>query len=111
MASSNNQVGIENGSTQTIIPNDKEPTKPLTVVTIQNSIKLTSTNYLSWKLQMKAVLIGYDLYKFIDRSCPTPIATITTNNEVQPNPEYLSWFCQDKLLFGALVGSHHLSFR
>ena len=41
----------------------------------------------------------------MNRSYLTLMATIITNNEVQPNPEYLSWFCQDKLLFRALVGT------
>ena len=54
---------------------------------------------------MEAILIGYDLQKFIDRSYPAPMATITTNNETKPNPEYQTWFRQDKLLFGALVGT------
>ena len=53
---------------------------------------------------METILIDYDLYKFIDRSYPAPMATITANNKVQPKPKYLSWFRQDKLLFGALVG-------
>ncbi|KAL6311382.1 hypothetical protein AAG906_022733 [Vitis piasezkii] len=55
-------------NSQIIIPNAQEPTKPLTMITIHNSIKLTPTNYLSWKTQMEAILIGYDLQKFIDGS-------------------------------------------
>ncbi|KAH7663599.1 hypothetical protein IHE45_14G066700, partial [Dioscorea alata] len=54
------------------IPNTYEPTKPLVMVAIHNSIKLTSTNYLSWKTH---------------------------------NPTYQTSLRQDKLLFGALVGT------
>ena len=54
---------------------------------------------------MEAILIGYNIYKFIDGSYPPLMATTTANNQVQPNPEYLTWLCQDKLLFGALVGT------
>ena len=54
---------------------------------------------------MEAILISYDLYKFIDGSYPTPMATITINNEVKPNLEYQTWLRQDKILFGALVGT------
>ncbi|RVW13786.1 Retrovirus-related Pol polyprotein from transposon RE1 [Vitis vinifera] len=92
-------------NTQIIIPNAQEPTKPLTMITIHNSIKLTPTNYLSWKTQMEAILIGYDLQKFIDGSHHVPPTTITTNNVVPTNPAYQTWLRQDKLLFGALVGT------
>ena len=54
---------------------------------------------------MKALLIGYDLYKFIDGSHLAPPTTITINNVVSLNPEYQTWFRQDKLIFSALVES------
>ena len=54
---------------------------------------------------METILIGYDLHKFIDGSYPALTATITTNNEVKPNSKYQTWLRQDKLLFGALVGT------
>ncbi|RVW92224.1 Retrovirus-related Pol polyprotein from transposon RE2 [Vitis vinifera] len=92
-------------NTQIIIPNAQEPTKPLTMITIHNSIKLTPTNYLSWKTQMEAIFIDYDLQKFIDGSHLAPPTTITTNNVVSTNPAYQTWLRQDKLLFGALVGT------
>ena len=96
MANKNNQI---------IILNVEEPTKPLTMITIHNSIKLSTTNYLSWKLQMEVILIGYDLYKFIDDSYPALTAIIVTNNGVKLNLEYQTWLRQDKLLFGVLVGT------
>ena len=37
---------------------------------------------------MKAILIGYDPYNFIDDSYPASTATSTTNNGVKTNPEY-----------------------
>ncbi|KAL6333814.1 hypothetical protein AAG906_029000 [Vitis piasezkii] len=91
-------------NSQIIIPNAQEPTKPLTMITIHNSIKLTPTNYISWKTQMEAILIGYDLQNSL--MDPTlPPTTITTNNVVSTNPAYQTWLRQDKLLFGALVGT------
>ena len=54
---------------------------------------------------MEAILIGCDLQKFIDGFYPAPIAMITTNNEINQNVEYQTWIRQDKLLFGALVGT------
>ena len=88
-----------------ILPNTHEPDSPLTLVTIHNSIKLTSTNYLSWKTQIESILIGYDLHKFIDGSHPSPLTTIIVNNAVSPNRTYQTWLRQDRLLFGALVGT------
>ena len=54
---------------------------------------------------MEAILIGYNLQKFIHGSYLAIMATITTNNEIKLNPEYQTWLYQDKLLFGALVGT------
>nr|GMD97719.1 Retrovirus-related Pol polyprotein from transposon RE1 [Ipomoea batatas] len=47
------------------IPNILEPGQPLLVVTFHNTKKLTSSNYLTWKIQLEAILIGYDLEHFI----------------------------------------------
>ncbi|GMI63710.1 hypothetical protein like AT1G34070 [Hibiscus trionum] len=90
---------------QTAIPNTQDPEHPLTLVTFHNSIKLTSTNYLSWKTQIESILIGYDLYNFIDGSHPSPSQTITANNTTSYNPAYQTWLRHDKLLFGELVST------
>ena len=89
---------------QITIPSD--PASPLTLINIshQNIVKLTSTNYLSWKLHIETILIGYDLHKFIDGSHPCPSATTHSANQDTQNPDFLPWIQQDKLLFGALVG-------
>lgn len=78
---------------QITIPNPQNPTTALQLINIshQNIIKLTSTNYLSWKLQIEAILIGYDLYKFIDGSHPCPHQTISANDTETLNPDYLPW--------------------
>ena len=102
MASENTQ---SNSLTQVVIPNTQEPTNSLTMITIHNSIKLTPTNYLSWKTQMEAILIRYDLQKFIDGSYPPSPPTITTNDIFSSNPAYQTRLHQDKLLFCALVGT------
>ena len=92
-------------SEQVIISNSLKHTKALVTLNTNNIIKLTSTNYLLPKLQVKALLIGYDLYKFIDGSNPSPPSTIKPNGVKSSNPEFQSWFRQDKLIFSALVGS------
>lgn len=96
---------MANNGDPSLIPNTHEPSKPLTVITFNNSIKLTPTNYLAWKTQIEAILIGSDLYKFIDGSAACPPPTITTGSTTTPNPAYSTWVRQDKLIFGALVGT------
>ena len=92
-------------SKQVIIPNSLELTKAFVIINTNNIVKLTSTNYLSWKLQVEALIIGYDLYKFIYGSNPSPPSTILINNVKSSNPEFQSWLRQDKLIFGALIRS------
>lgn len=88
-----------------LIPNPNEPSKPFTFINIHNSIKLTPTNYLSWKMQIQAILIGHDLHGFVDGTTTTPPSKITTADAKTPNPAYQTWVRQDKLLLGALVGT------
>ena len=92
-------------SKQVIISNSIKPIKALVVINTNNIIKLTSINYPSWKLQVEALLIGYDLYKFKDGSNSSPPSTMTTNDVKSSNPEFQSWFHQDNLIFSALVRS------
>ncbi|GMI90813.1 hypothetical protein HRI_002750600 [Hibiscus trionum] len=87
------------------LSNPFDPNNPLTLVTIHNSIKLNSANYLSWKTQIESILIDYNLFKFIDGSHPCPPKTVTANNTTSNNSAYQTWLRQDKLLFGALVGT------
>lgn len=87
------------------IPNDDDPKHPLIIVTLPNIIKLTSTNFLSWKLQIEATLVGYGLFKFLDGSHPPPSSTITKNDSTISNPAYLSWMRQDRLIYGTLIGT------
>lgn len=94
-----------NTNTNLTVQNIHEPNKPLIVININNIIKLNSTNYLSWKLQIHATLIGYNLEGFIDGSTPCPPATTTKEGGNSPNPAYQTWIRQDKLIFSALVGS------
>ncbi|ESR37344.1 hypothetical protein CICLE_v10030281mg, partial [Citrus x clementina] len=68
-------------------------------------LKLTSSNYLSWKIQFETLFIGYDLLGYIDGSKPCPPQTLTTNNVATPNPAYTLWIRQDQLILNALIGS------
>ncbi|KAJ9556373.1 hypothetical protein OSB04_010987 [Centaurea solstitialis] len=79
--------------------------KDITIVNFPATLKLTSTNYLAWKTQIEALLHGLDLYRYIDGTYPAPSPTIADDGKATPHPDYQKWFRQDRLLFGALVGS------
>lgn len=70
----------------TTISNNAEPSCPLVVVSLSNILKLINTNYLSWKLQIQATLIGYELFKFLNGSRLASPATITKDSTESPNP-------------------------
>lgn len=91
---------------QSLIPNYSNPLKPFTVFHLHNDIKLTPKNYIAWRTQLKATLLGYVLYKFIDGTNPSPPASIIVADGTSAfNPAALPWFRQDQLVFGALVGT------
>ena len=71
----------------------------------QTPFKLTFSNYTSWKLQFHTLFIGYDLIDYIDGSKPCPTATLIHHNTIIPNPNYIFWIRQDRLVLNALVGS------
>ncbi|RVW70497.1 Retrovirus-related Pol polyprotein from transposon RE2 [Vitis vinifera] len=89
----------------TTIHNTNDPHSTLISINVaaQTPLKLTSTNYVSWKLQFQTLFIGYDLLGFIDGShpCPTTILPGTTT----PNPAHTLWIRQDQLLLNAILGS------
>lgn len=90
---------------QSLIPNAHQPSQPFILVSLNHTLKLTSTNYISWKTQIEATLIGYDLHKYVDGSFPTPSKLITFEGLEADNPAYNTWVRQDKLLYGALAGT------
>ena len=54
-------------------------------VVAQTPLKLTSSNYISWKLQFHTLFIGYNLLGYVDGSKPCPPTTITQNDTTTPN--------------------------
>ncbi|KAK0603490.1 hypothetical protein LWI29_005537 [Acer saccharum] len=74
-------------------------------IAAQAPLKLTATNYRSWKLQFHTLLVGFDLMGFIDGNHPCPPATITVGDISTPNSAYHLWVRQDQLLLNAILGS------
>uniref|UniRef100_A0A6N2LJF4 Retrotransposon Copia-like N-terminal domain-containing protein n=1 Tax=Salix viminalis TaxID=40686 RepID=A0A6N2LJF4_SALVM len=69
--------------------------------TAQLPLKLSPTNYLTWRAQFNALLIGYDLMQYVDGTYPEPPTTI--NNTV--NPTHTLWHRQDQLLLHSIIAS------
>lgn len=87
------------------IGNPHDSSKPFTFININNTVKLNPLNYLSWKLQLQAILIGHDLLRFVDGTTATPTVTTISDGAEISNPDYVAWLRQDQLLFEALIGT------
>ncbi|CAA7029024.1 unnamed protein product [Microthlaspi erraticum] len=77
----------------------------LLTINMTHVTKLTATNYLMWKIQVHALLNGYDLAGHVDGSLVVPAATITNGDTVFVNPDYTMWKRQDQLIFSSLIGT------
>ncbi|KAH6760097.1 hypothetical protein C2S51_017046 [Perilla frutescens var. frutescens] len=71
------------------------------------SIKLNESNYLLWKQQVLATLEGFGLEGFLtgERKCPESCVLGTLNEDIVPNPEFIAWNRQDKLIMSWLLSS------
>ncbi|CAN0838449.1 Retrovirus-related Pol polyprotein from transposon RE1, partial [Linum grandiflorum] len=65
-------------------------------------LKLTSSNFPSWRSQVETLLMGLDLLGFLDGTSAAPARTITQEGVAVPNPSFVHWFRQDKLILHAL---------
>lgn len=66
------------------------------------TVKLDDTNYSLWRAQFLPYLQGHDLDGYVTGATPCPTETLTAD---LPNPAYLSWRKQDKLLVSWLFSS------
>ncbi|KAL9244539.1 hypothetical protein vseg_018308 [Gypsophila vaccaria] len=99
------------------IPIYAEPTKPFLFLHMTSVKKLEVTNFQQWRVQIESLLLGYGLHGYLTGDISPPSATLTTTttttqsndskltsvNTETPNPAYLTWFHQDKLVYGALA--------
>lgn len=67
--------------------------------------KLTNVNYMMWSKQVRALLEGHELQRFIDTASDAPSPTILIDGITTPNPAYTPWRCQDRSLFSSLIGA------
>ncbi|KAK9677475.1 hypothetical protein RND81_11G145300 [Saponaria officinalis] len=90
------------------IPNPHDATSPLTSLNLAHCVKLTSSNYTSWRFQLTHILFGFSLLGFIDGSNPKPAENLPSDDksdQPKPNPAYHTWLKQDGLILGALMGT------
>ena len=93
--------------TNPVIHNTNESNNTLIAINIsaQAPLKLTTSNYISWKLQFHTLFVGYDILRYVDGSKPCPSTTFNQNNTIIPSPAHIIWIRQDQLILNALVGS------
>ncbi|RVW21849.1 Retrovirus-related Pol polyprotein from transposon RE1 [Vitis vinifera] len=73
------------------IQNSQYSQHPLLTINLSNITKLSSTNYLTWSLQIQSLLEGYDIHHFIDGAHTLPPPTVTITGVASPNPTYTTW--------------------
>jgi len=71
------------------------------------SLKLTNTNYLYWRMQMKPYLLGQGVFGFVDgsNSCPSPHILAADGVSLQVSQLFLHWKQHDQLILSALLSS------
>jgi hypothetical protein len=72
------------------------------------SLKLTNTNYLYWRMQMKPYLLGQGVFHFVDGSMSCPPSHIFDNSIGSSSiisPSFLRWKQHDQLILSALLSS------
>ena len=87
----------------TSFPNPHERELPFTFIPLTNVVSLTSSNYINWECQVKSILNGLDLFKFVDGThvVPSPTIPAPSGDGVVPNPSFLTSTC----LWGDLAHS------
>lgn len=71
------------------------------------TIKLTSENYMLWKVQLTAYLRGQDLFSFVDGTQipPPKMFPAESNSNPKTNPAFLSWQRTDQFILSILLSS------
>lgn len=93
---------------ETTVPNPHDANTLLTSLNLSQCVKLTSTNYTSWRFQLTRILFGFSLLGYLDGSTPQPTETLPSDDksdQTKPNPAYHTWLKQDGLILGALMGT------
>jgi hypothetical protein len=76
------------------------------------SLRLTNTNYLYCRMQMKSYLQGQGIFDFVDgsNSCPSPHVLNVDGTSLQVNQFFLRCKQQDQLILSALLSCYPWKF-
>jgi hypothetical protein len=69
----------------------------------QLSIKLDGDNYTAWRIQLSALLTGFDLFGYVDGSNIYPPKVVA--NSTTTNPAQTHWTRQDQLILHGIDSS------
>ena len=105
LAMATDNSSVTNTSISLVSDTTQETSTLISFNASQLPIKLSNTNYPSWKAQIDALLFGFDLLGYLDGTKPCPSTTIVDKEKTIPNPKYLFWMLQDKLLMHGLISS------
>jgi len=103
----------DSSSQVSVVPLPFMGTHTLAIVPLSNthqvvSLKLTNTNYLFWRMQMKPYLIGQGVFHFVNGlvSCPPSyIFDNSVGSSFTISPSFLCWKQHDQLILSALLSS------
>jgi hypothetical protein len=96
-----------------VVPLSLMGTHTLAIVPLANThqvvlLKLTNTNYLYWRMQMKPYLLGQGVFHFVDGSVlcpPSHIFYSSVGSSAIISPSFLRWKQHDQLILSALLSS------
>ncbi|CAN6970048.1 unnamed protein product [Brassica rapa subsp. trilocularis] len=88
-----------------LVFNAMDPKTPLISVNMASITKLTTNNYITWTLQVRALLEAHELHCFIDQTENTPSPTVVTNGVETLNPLFAPWKRQDIMLYRSILGT------
>ncbi|KAH0708922.1 hypothetical protein KY290_010459 [Solanum tuberosum] len=104
-----NPIGNNNGNNPTVVNADNTMGSNIIIQfnpASQLPIKLSGGhNFATWKAQFFMLMYGYNLFDHLDGTTPAPNRTIALGTNISPNPAFLPWFRQDKLIQNALMAS------
>ncbi|XP_010473765.1 PREDICTED: uncharacterized protein LOC104753175 [Camelina sativa] len=87
--------------------NPCSPKSTLISLNMSNITKLTPTNFITWRLQVRTLLEADELHWFIVDDSYIPEETVKPSN----GPEFAAWQRQDKMLYSSLLGSLSLAIQ
>ena len=88
-----------------LVLNPSDPKSSLISLNMSGITKLTATNFLTWRLQVRALLEAHELHGFISDEDLTPPQQVNNAAGVtETNPAFTIWKRQDRMLYSSMIG-------